>query len=734
MSQAAREFLRKVAPPQGDGEGRESFAGFAAPNPVESLLPQGPVPEEHRSAVESAAERVAADEPLSAREEFALEAIIIPDKRPAVTIREGDYGMVHPLWMHLNSGQPKANLRAAIPSVGRIELPDNPESPYGGTGFVVGEGLVMTNRHVAQIFSSGLGRPILFNQGQSAAVDFLKEAESDASLRLDVREVVMIHPYWDMALLRVSGLPAGVRPLRLSTAAPETLGERDVAVIGYPAFDPRNRPDVQNQVFGGVYNVKRLMPGRLTGRAPFRSFGKDVQCSLHDSSTLGGASGSAVIDVATGDVLALHFAGIYLKTNYGVPAADLARDPRLVDAGLNFARGAPPPGAGPWDAYWAQTESRESPLVQVPASFQGAAGAALQTTAGGTRVTIPIEISIDVGAVRIAAGAAPAATAPVAAPPAPSPTADVTERAVEPFHQEDYSNRRGYDPSFLGIDVPLPDVTDLDVLALLEDGSPIIPYHHFSLAMHRRRRLAIFTAANVDASPARRKPDPSKLYGRKALSRLGETDMERWFTDPRLRGLDQLPDKFFDKDNKAFDKGHLVRRDDVAWGDTYDEMQAANGDSFHTTNCSPQVGDFNRSNLKGEWGRLENHVLGEAAAERLSYFAGPVLKDSDRLFAGLDDRGKIKVQIPEQYWKVVVANDGGTLRAFAFVLRQDLSDVQLEFAVTPEWAEHMVSIAELEELLGIVRFPDAVHRADQKEREPAQTFVGGVRPKRPRHD
>ncbi|HEY0086246.1 MAG TPA: DNA/RNA non-specific endonuclease [Allosphingosinicella sp.] len=706
MSRDAKDFLLGVLPLEGAGDGLESFT--AAPDPAEAILPQGPVPEEHQSAVERTAGKIAEDRPLDRHEDFILEAIIIPDKRPAVTIRGGDYQVEHPMWMHLNGDAAKASLRAAIPSVGRIELPDNPGTPYGGTGFVVGEGLVMTNRHVAEIFCSGLGRSgLLFSPGQTAAVDFLKEADSDAALLLHVRDVAMIHPYWDMALLRVEGLPPGVRPLRLSTAAPETLVDHDVAVIGYPAFDPRNRSDVQNQVFGGVYDVKRLMPGKLTGRASIRSFGKDVASSLHDSSTLGGASGSAVIDVASGEIVALHFAGIYLKTNYGVPTADLARDPRLVDAGLNFTGPVSGAGAGPWDNYWAQTESRESTAVQVPANLPAvgpatATGAvSLQAVAGGTRVTIPIEISIDIGTPVIA----------VAAPPASAEGS--TERPVEPFHQEDYSNRRGYDPAFLGLDVPLPEVTDADAVALLEDGSGVVPYHHFSLAMHRRRRLAIFTAANVDASPARRKPDPKAAYGRKALSGLGETDMERWFTDPRLRGLDQLPDKFFDKDSKAFDKGHLVRRDDVAWGDTYQELQAANGDTFHTTNCSPQVGNFNRSNLKGLWGRLENDVLGQAAAERLSYFAGPVLKESDRLFSGVDDGGKVKIQIPEEYWKLILSNDGGTLRAFAFVLRQDLSNVELEFTVAPEWAGHMVSVADLEKKLGIVRFPDVVHSADQ---------------------
>jgi V8-like Glu-specific endopeptidase len=44
-----------------------------------------------------------------------------------------------------------------------------------------------------------------------------------------------------------------------------------------------------------------------------RSFEGVVKAMVHDSSTLGGNSGSAVIDTETGEVLALHFGGEYLR-------------------------------------------------------------------------------------------------------------------------------------------------------------------------------------------------------------------------------------------------------------------------------------------------------------------------------------------------------------------------------------------------------------------------------------
>ena len=83
-------------------------------------------------------------------------------------------------------------------------------------------------------------------------------------------------------------------------------------------------------------------------------------------------------------------------------------------------------------------------------------------------------------------------------------------------------------------------------------------------------------------------------------------------TDWRIPNEHQLPDVFFDRDNGAFDKGHLVRRDDVCWGRTFKDIQKSNGDTYHTTNCSPQVAGFNRSaSGTDNWGDLENLVQKE---------------------------------------------------------------------------------------------------------------------------
>lgn len=138
-----------------------------------------------------------------------------------------------------------------------------------------------------------------------------------------------------------------------------------------------------------VYDVKRFQPGFIGNTGPVVSFNKLVDCHAHDSSTLTGNSGSALISLDTGKVVGLHFWGRYRKWNWAVRASDLALDSRVVDAGVQFD-GTPAPAAGAWDAWW----QRISPLeASTPLSVSAAAGAASETI----RVTIPIELVLNIG-------------------------------------------------------------------------------------------------------------------------------------------------------------------------------------------------------------------------------------------------------------------------------------------------------------------------------------------------
>ena len=66
---------------------------------------------------------------------------------------------------------------------------------------------------------------------------------------------------------------------------------------------------------------------------------------------LGGNSGSCVIDVKTGQVVALHFAGRYLDANFAVPMFELAKDGRVHDGGVAFGSTRPNTPTA-WDGRW----------------------------------------------------------------------------------------------------------------------------------------------------------------------------------------------------------------------------------------------------------------------------------------------------------------------------------------------------------------------------------------------
>jgi endonuclease G, mitochondrial len=335
-----RRMLEQVAPDRQIGRLAEELqaGGGSQEGPTLDVLLAGNDDENFALETLDALVREGPDFPLDAEQQDSLEAIVLPRYRPVLDIIDDSFEAPPRPWEHLGTGDIRRRIEAVIPSIGRIEVPGHPQLPYAGTGFVVGAGLLMTNRHVAEIFANGLGdRGLMFRPGQTAGIDFRRERIPSEPEVLTVQDIVMIHPYWDMALLRVTGLPSRHASLRMSVADPADLQQRDIVVIGYPAQDMRNDQNLQNRIFRNAFNIKRLQPGKLLVRTDVGGFGRNVNAVTHDSSTLGGNSGSAVIDVTTGDVVGLHFAGKYLVANYAVPAFDLAQDSRVVDAGVNFA-------------------------------------------------------------------------------------------------------------------------------------------------------------------------------------------------------------------------------------------------------------------------------------------------------------------------------------------------------------------------------------------------------------
>jgi pimeloyl-ACP methyl ester carboxylesterase/V8-like Glu-specific endopeptidase len=289
--------------------------------------------------------------PLSEEHQSIMEAIVVPFLRPVYDIQNDSFPELPDPWGALNKQSQEIN--NAIRSIGRLEVGGLPGVPYGGTGFLVGPKLILTNRHVAELVTSSLGNVNLrFIPGRTASLDLRQEVIPSSPIPLSVRIIKMVHPYWDAALLEVDGVPADRKPLSLASSAPSNLAKRLVAVVGYPALDSRGDIPTQLKMFHSVFQKKRLLPGYTMGSRQIGSYGHTVEALTHDCSTLGGNSGSAVIDPETGLVLGLHFAGIELEANFAVPAWELALDSRVVDTGVQFDPAASPESQPAVDAAW----------------------------------------------------------------------------------------------------------------------------------------------------------------------------------------------------------------------------------------------------------------------------------------------------------------------------------------------------------------------------------------------
>jgi len=304
----------------------------------------GAIAETAAGALESAVNDLA----FTPGQETALEAIVLPKLRPAAFIQRGEFPDLPEPWQGL--GTFREELKPVIEAIGRVEVL-GAGVPYGGTAFLCGPQLMLTNRHVAELFTYGVGGPsrLRYIASRPSRVETGHEhgVMPVAGLMFKVVKPLMVHPHWDAALLWVefeddSASAPKALTLRASQLDPSEFHDRDMVVIGYPYWSENHDPVLIKEVFNNVYGVKRLQPGRLMRYETIDSFSHPVEALLHDASTLGGNSGSAVIDVETQQVVALHFAGTYLKANYCVPMWELARDPRVVDAGVNFA---PPPAA-----------------------------------------------------------------------------------------------------------------------------------------------------------------------------------------------------------------------------------------------------------------------------------------------------------------------------------------------------------------------------------------------------
>jgi V8-like Glu-specific endopeptidase len=278
-----------------------------------------------------AAERVMTNKPLTAKHKAVVEGIVIGNGlRPAIDIEKDTFDPLPAIWEDINGA--RSNMTPLIRSVGRINVSGHPKISFAGTAFVCGRDLLLTNRHVAEIFMSAANAsPVLsFKLGMSAEVDTKEEVDSADTRVLKCTGEGAVSNEWDVAILRVEGLPAEIAPVPLIAVAPNNISGRTAATIGYPGFDEAENLIEQMLIFRSVFNKKRLLPGKFIDTFTVQSYGHDVKALAHDCTTLGGSSGSIVIDVATLKVLGVHFGGESGVRNYSVPTWKLSEIPAFT--------------------------------------------------------------------------------------------------------------------------------------------------------------------------------------------------------------------------------------------------------------------------------------------------------------------------------------------------------------------------------------------------------------------
>ncbi|MCU1519559.1 MAG: endonuclease [Pseudarthrobacter sp.] len=256
----------------------------------------------------------------------------------------------------------------------------------------------------------------------------------------------------------------------------------------------------------------------------------------------------------------------------------------------------------------------------------------------------------------------------------------------------------GYAPGFLGNDLQPPVVDEsLQDDTFLLNGSAVIPYTHFSLALSTSRRFARWVAWNIDGGSIQK-------INRKGIS---------FIKDPRIPAAFQNGDELYS--GNRLDRGHIARRADLVWGPLA-EAQSANRDSFFFTNIGPHMDDFNQSSKAGVWGQLEEAVFADVDVQdmKVSVFGGPVFQDTDREYRG--------VRLPREFWKILAYVEQGEFKSKAFLLTQNLNP--FEALDLDEFRAFQVTTAELEPRAGL-RFADVLRGADAFEPE---TFDGDRSP------
>ena len=212
------------------------------------------------------------------------------------------------------------------------------EINYTGTGFIVEQGLIVTNKHVVQPWASDQVAAVIMQQGGGfrPRLNTLKAFFSSIKKPFELK-VGKVSDRYDVALSRFEQGDAALPVLPLSPDDPSSLIGQPVVLLGFPTgldgllqrIDENERREIQNE-FGqsyediarGLAERGRVRPLTTTGTVSDALPGRIV----HSAQTAEGGSGSPMFD-REGRVIAINSAILttldgtqsFGGSNFGVP-------------------------------------------------------------------------------------------------------------------------------------------------------------------------------------------------------------------------------------------------------------------------------------------------------------------------------------------------------------------------------------------------------------------------------
>ncbi len=604
-----------------------------------------------------------------------------------------------------------------------------------GSGFLIGNGLFMTNNHVVE--DPGLAR--------SLAIEFDFELDLTGTPKPVTRFAI------DPSLFVADSADADGLDFTIFAIGERLDGEHPLEMFGWSGLSD----SLDKHMLGEFVNIVQHPKGRHKEVVlrENRLVGRFADALHYVADTEPGSSGSPVFNSEWRPVALHHWGGPWrqifdddrnpldIEVNEGIRISSIVHHARGRLAHLEpharerLARALD---------LGAEPERSGDHFVPDYRTLAGEAAAATPSArmddSGRVTWTVPLEISVHLPTL-----------SPHPPPPSTAGAGPATAVAAHAGSQPDrramdqYADRQGYKRGFIdGHDVPLPKLgpglvpqAARNRAAGPGDDPFELKYHHFSIVMNGQRRLAFFTACNIDGASAKAvdrrtgavtplRPDSPGL--REALE-AEAAEAESWRGDPRIEPHELAGNQFYSGQRvpgfpnsndpqriaRIFQRGHLIRRLDPSWGDDAAAL-AAEADTFHYTNAAPQVGFFNQGTAAPStpgsgggklWRAVENFVLRNAVAEnqRVTSFTGPIFHPEDRPFRG--------VPIPQSFFKVTVWSEGGALRSLAMRASQA--------EVIREWPEAMFGSGEAAK---IIEGPEAF--MDEGELQRVQDFLTTV--------